>query len=251
MKPIGVQLYSLREPAAKDFVGVLRAVAKIGFKGVEPAGLYGLKPVEARKIVEDLGMVVSSNHGPWPNRDNLNEVIDVARELGTDLVVCGWGPDDFKSIDMIRKTADTANFMVDTLQAAGLTLAVHNHWWEFETVDGRLAYDRFMDLCPGLRCEIDIYWASNFGAVDAAAQVARYRARTPLLHIKDGPLVRDQAHVAVGGGKVNVPAVLHAAHPAVLRWLVVELDRCDTDMLEAVAQSYDYLIGNRLAAGNR
>lgn len=251
MKPISVQLYSLRDAAQKDFVGVVKAVGEIGFKGVEPAGLYNLKPAEFRKLVEDLGMVVSSNHGPWPNRENLNEVIDTARALGTDLVVCGWGPEQFQSIDAIRQTAETANFMVDTLKKAGLSLAVHNHWWEFCQVDGRLAYDRFMELCPGLLCEIDTYWAANFGACNSAEQVAKYKARTPLLHIKDGPLVRDKAHVAVGSGKMDVASVIRAADEKVLRWLVVELDLCDTDMLSAVRGSYQYLVKNGLGAGNR
>lgn len=33
--PIGLQLYSLREDAAKDFVSVLRKVAAMGYEGVE------------------------------------------------------------------------------------------------------------------------------------------------------------------------------------------------------------------------
>jgi len=251
MKPISVQLYSLRDQAQKDFRGVLQKVAEIGYKGVEPAGLHGMAPGEARKTIEDLGMVVSSNHGPWPNRDNLNEVIDVAGALGTNLVVCGWGPDQFQSLDAIRETAGTANYMVEKLGAAGLTLALHNHWWEFNPVDGRLAYDVFMDLCPGLRCEIDVYWAANFGACDPVEQVGKYKARTPLLHIKDGPLERDKAHLAVGSGKIDIPSVIGAADEKTLQWLVVELDQCDTDMVEAVAQSYRYLVGEGLAAGNR
>ena len=36
MLPIGVQLYSLRELAQKDFVAVLKKVADIGYKLVEP-----------------------------------------------------------------------------------------------------------------------------------------------------------------------------------------------------------------------
>lgn len=250
-KPISVQLYSLREESKTDFPGVLEFVAKAGYKGVEPAGLYGLKPVEARKMIEGLGMVVSSNHGPWPNRDNLAEVIEVAGGLGTDLVVCGWGREEFKSVDAIKKTAETANFMVEKLSAAGLKLAAHNHDHEFCMVDGRLAYDIFMEMVPGLLCEIDTYWAANFGAVDAAAQVARYKARTPLLHIKDGPLERGKAMVAVGSGKMDIPAVVHAADPNVLRWLVVELDQCDTDMRQAVAESYKYLVKQGLGVGNK
>jgi len=251
MKPISVQLYSLRQEAQEDFVGVLKQVAQMGYKGVEPAGLFGLAPQEVRRIVGDLGMVVSSNHGPWPSRENLSEVIDVAGGLGTQLVVSGFGQDDFKDVDAIRATAETVNFMVEKLSAAGLTLALHNHWWEFREIEGRLAYDVLMELSPGLQCEIDTYWAANFGAVDPAEQVAKYKARTPLLHVKDGPLVQGEPHVALGAGKMDIPAVIQAADPEVLEWLVVELDECATDMAQAVAESYAYLVENALGEGNK
>jgi len=47
--------------------------------------------------------------------------------------------------------------------------------------------------------------------------------------------------VAVGQGKMNIPAVIKAADPEVLEWLIVELDACDTDMTTAVRESYEYL----------
>ena len=57
MKPISLQLYTLREDSQKDFKTVLEQVAAIGFKGVEPAGLYGMTPREFRTHVNDLGMI--------------------------------------------------------------------------------------------------------------------------------------------------------------------------------------------------
>jgi hypothetical protein len=53
---------------------------------------------------------------------------------------------------------------------------------------------------------------------------------------------------AVGDGVVDVPAVVAAGKP-VTEWLIVELDRCATDMMEAVARSYSYLVGEGLAQG--
>ena len=46
LKPIDVELYSLREYAEKDFAGVLKRVAAIGYKAVEPAGIWNLTPAE-------------------------------------------------------------------------------------------------------------------------------------------------------------------------------------------------------------
>jgi len=32
-------------------------------------------------------------------------------------------------------------------------------------------------------------------------------------------------------------------------WMIVEMDSCATDMLEAVQKSYNYLVNNKLAVG--
>ncbi len=248
-KPVSLQLYSLRESSAKDFPAVIRAVGGIGYAGVEPAGFYGLKPRELRKLVEDQGMRISSSHGPWASPDNVPEVIDTAGELGVKLVSSGFGPEAFADRDAIAATAAKVNAMDERLRAAGLTLFLHNHWWEFDLIDGRLKYDVFAELAPKVAFEIDTYWAANFGTVDPAAVVKRHAKRAPLLHVKDGPLVKDQPMVAVGSGKMDIRKVIGAADPKVLQWLVVELDACATDMLQAVRASYDWLVGSGLATG--
>jgi sugar phosphate isomerase/epimerase len=249
MKPISLQLYTLRDRSEKDFPGVIKAVGDMGYCGVEPAGFYGLSPAELRRIVEDNGMVVSSSHGPWASPENLPEVIDTAAALGVELVSSGFGPEDFATKDAIKRTAERVNGMAATLAEAGLTLFLHNHYWEFEMLDGRLKYDLFAELAPTVSFEIDTYWAANFGANDPVAIVKKFAPRAPLLHIKDGPLTKDQPMLAVGKGKMPTRKVIEAADAAVLRWLVVELDACATDMLQAVRDSYDWLTREGLARG--
>lgn len=89
MKPIGIQLYTVREAAQEDFLGVLKQIADIGYKGVEPAGLHGHDPAEIRKVLDKLGMVCCSSHGPLVTADNLNEQADIARTLGYDTIISG------------------------------------------------------------------------------------------------------------------------------------------------------------------
>ena len=124
MKPISVQLYSLRGEAQKDFDAVLQRVADIGYKGVEPAGFYDFTPAEFRARVEDLGMVVSSSHGPWVSPDNIPEVIDTVGILGLDIAGGGYGPNDFKDMDAIKRTADTVNGILGKLKAADIDLII-------------------------------------------------------------------------------------------------------------------------------
>lgn len=251
MKPISIQLYSVRQFAENDFIGVLKRVAAIGYKGVEPAGLFNIKPAEFVKITKDLGLEISSNHGPWPTRENVNDVIDTAKVLGITTMVGGYGPDDFKTMDQLHKIAETVNFICEKLKAAGISLALHNHYWEFDMLEGRLVYDRLMELCPLIKCELDIYWAANFGACNPVEQVKKNRSRLTLMHVKDGTLIKDKAHTAVGSGKVDIAGCIAAADPKVLQWLIVELDRCDTDMWEAVEASYRFLTSKGLGKGNK
>lgn len=269
-KPISLQLYTLREAAAKDFPSVLRRVAEMGYKGVEPAGFFNFTPRDFRKFTEDLGMVVSSTHSPWVREDNISEVVDAAGELGVTFVVAGWGAQDFADGEAIRRTADRAAKIHSALATAGLTLAIHNHAWEFEKLDGRIKHEIFAELCPAVSFELDTYWAANYGENSAPEMMRRFAARSPLLHIKDGPLTRpvtalnektgdieivpgspSAAMLAVGSGKNDIRGIIAAMDPEVTQWLVVELDTSDTDMFECVEASYRFLTENGLAAGNR
>ena len=241
MKPISVQLYSLREESGRDFDGVLERLAAIGYQGVEPFNLFGKSPEGFKAQVEDLGMKVSSSHHPWANRASVNEVIDTVSALGLSRAAGGFGAQDFADLDAVKRTADTVNGLVEALSPHGLDLFLHNHWFEFAVIEGRLGYHWLAELCPEVQFEVDTYWAANFGAVDVVAEVARVKDRAPLLHIKDGPLEQGKAHVAVGDGKMDIPAIIAAADPDVLEWNIVELDACDTDMMTAVERSYRYL----------
>lgn len=250
MKPISVQLYSLREEAARGIDRVLERLAAIGYRGVEPFSLHGKTAAAFRARVEALGMAVSSSHHPWANRASVSEVVDTVAALGLGRAAGGFGADDFKDMDAVKRTADTINGLVEALAPQGIDLFLHNHWWEFARIDGKLGYHHIAERCPRVQFEVDTYWAANFGAVDAAAEIARVKERVPLLHIKDGPLVQGEAHVAVGDGRMDIPAIVNAADPSVLEWLIVELDACDTDMMTAVERSYRYLTSHDLALGN-
>lgn len=251
MKPLSIQLYTVRDAAAKDFIGVLKSIAAIGYKGVEFAGLHGHTPREIRKVLDGLGLVASSSHVGLPTKENRQEMIDTAGALGYKLLITGKGPDDFKTIDGIRKAADEFQAGAELLKGTSLRLGYHNHWWEMSKVGGRYGLDVFLELAPAVFSQTDVYWACNFGAVDVPALVRKNAKRIPCLHLKDGPLVQGQPHTAVGKGKMDMSAVIAAADPKVLKWLIVELDECATDMMGAVEDSYTYLTGEGLAEGNR
>jgi len=249
MKPISVQLYSVREEAAKDFPAVLAKIADIGYVGVEFAGLHGMAPADVRKVVDDLGLQVSSVHMGMPTKDTASQMIDECKALGVTRLVTGpGGPID--TMDGVLAAADRFAEAVALLDGTGISVGLHNHWAEFEAVDGKFPEDVILDKVPGMFAQLDVYWVT-VGGPDAAETVARLKDRTPLLHIKDGPVEPKQPMTAVGKGKLDMPKIIGAADPNVLEWVIVELDSCATDMMEAVADSYKYLGGEGLAEGNK
>ncbi|MBL8160668.1 MAG: TIM barrel protein [Anaerolineae bacterium] len=250
--PIAVQLYSLRDALAVDFDSTIRQVAEIGYAGVETAGVYGKDPAYARKLFDSLGLKVSSGHGPLPLGNDRNQVIDAVGTLGCKYWVQAWlPPDQFSSRDQIKGHCERLNEAAEVARANGFQMLYHNHWWEYTpsaALGGASPVEvmvEYLDASVGL--EIDVYWVKTGGS-DPVAMVKHYASRAPLLHIKDGPAVMDAAMTAVGEGVMDMPAVI-AAGQASTDWLIVELDRCDTDMLEAVRKSYTYLTGKGLARG--
>lgn len=240
-KPIALQLYTVREHLARDFAGTLRRVAALGYAGVETAGQYGESPAYARRLFDDLGLQVAAAHLPLPLGPDQNQVIETAQALGCARLVCAWQPPErFRSAADLRAVCAELNAASEVAQTHGLKLGYHNHWFEHDhLIDGRPAHDWMSEwLAPEIFFEVDVYWVKTAGG-DPAEVVRRLGARAPLLHIKDGPAVHDAPMTAVGAGTLDFGPILAAAGQA--EWLIVELDRCATDMLTAVEASRRFL----------
>ncbi|MCP3968206.1 MAG: sugar phosphate isomerase/epimerase [Lentisphaerae bacterium] len=171
-------------------------------------------------------MEISSSRSPECTPNNLNEVIDTAGILGIDKVACGYGPDNFETIDAIKQTADEVNAMQQKLASAGIALFQHNHEWEFNRIDGKLAYEHYLKLCPSLKIELDTYWSANYEQENPAEMLSIFKNRAILLHIKDGLFEKERTMTAVGSGKMNFNETLKEMNYYITQWLVVELDNC-------------------------
>jgi len=245
-KPISVQLYSVREEAAKDFPGTLKKIAQMGYKGVEFAGLHNHSAKEIAQLIRSLGMAASSAHVGLPTKENIHQIADEANELGYKYLISGFGPDDMKTLEQVKACAEKLAKACELTKSVGLQFGMHNHWWEFDRkFEGKTPYEIFMNTVPDLCSELDIYWSTKGGA-DTVELVKKWGNRIPLLHVKDGDLGERIVHKAAGDGKIPIASIVNAADPKALKWLVVELDDCDTDMMEAVAKSHAWLKAQKL-----
>lgn len=240
--PVALQLWTVRDGIAAGADRTLSRVKAAGFSAVELAPLPpGLSPARLAESLARHDLAVVSVHADLPTPANIGTWARLARECRCSKVIWhGWPRDPrFGSLAGVRELIAACNAAAALARDHGLVLGLHNHWWEFEPLDGerpiRLLHE---GLYPDVFWQLDVYWAQTAGA-DPAAVAAELGQQVRSVHWKDGPCAHGSPMVALGEGRVDVPGILAAlTHPTDR---VIELDECAADPLEAAGQSRVYL----------
>ena len=233
---IGLMLYTVRAECVRDLAGTLRAVAELGYEGVELFDLHGHEPGRVRGWLDEHGLSVAGRHVSLDAVESrLPGLAADAQELGSTRVIVSWvePPADGTAA---AATADRLGEASRQSSALGLELGFHNHDGELRVLDdGRSLLDRLLEL--PLFLELDLGWAWWAG-VDPVALLERTRGHVPLVHVKDFRDRGPRSFCAVGDGNVDYGAVIPHASTTGVEWLLVEQDEVDGSELEAAARSY-------------
>jgi sugar phosphate isomerase/epimerase len=254
---LSMQLYTVRDAIAKDPEGTLKRVAEIGFKWVETAFWpANISLQQAAKYIKDAGLSVSSSHIELPVGEKKKVMLDTAKAYNSKKMIWHGWPEDkrYSSLEGTKQLASIYNESYKFAKDNGLEFGLHNHWWEYRNkVGGKFVYEVLLEeVNPDVFFEVDTYWVKVAGQ-DPAAIVAKLGKRAKLLHIKDGParwndqLPKDivEPMTPVGKGTQNFPAIIKAANGNT-EWMVVEMDKVKGDVFEALKESYDYLVKNKM-----
>ena len=123
-----------------------------------------------------------------------------------------------------------------------MTFGYHNHYAEFEKLDGKFILDILFERVPEMTPEIDTVWV-NYAGYDPAEYIRRYNGRLKIVHLKDYLKTDDKFEFKyVGGGCVNVPAVVKSATECGAEYFIVEQDESnDISPMESARKSIEYL----------
>src|SRR6186713_3000687 len=81
--PLGIQLWTVKDEAAKDLEGTLRKVYAAGFREIEFAGFYGKTAGEIGALVKSIGFTPVSMHAGANDIDkNGAQILADAKTLG-------------------------------------------------------------------------------------------------------------------------------------------------------------------------
>ena len=239
---IGVQMYTLRDPAEKDFVGTLERVSQMGFAGVEFAGYFDLKAKDLKAVLERLNLAPAGSHRSYDQLlGELEEHTDYALELGLTHLICPYArfDTDAEWLDLAARLETVAQ----TLKKSGITLSYHNHDHELtQKIGGQTVLDAILEAAPNMSAELDVAWL-EVGGYSAAEYLNKYAARAHLVHLKDYGRDGDKVNtLELGRGLVALPSALEAGKGA--QWWLIEQDYCAGDPFDSLQISLEWLKAN-------
>jgi len=200
---IGIQLYSVRSDMAKNPLGTLTALAKMGYEHVEHANyidrkFYGYTPSEFKKILGDLGLAMPSGHTVMSMKhwDTIKKdftaawkyTVEDAANLGQTYVISPSMDETLtKNYDGLLFQLELFNKSGELCKANGMKFGYHNHNVEFvEKLNGTLMYDLILQHTnPDLVIQqLDL--GNMYGVGGRAKEwIDKYPGRFASLHVKD------------------------------------------------------------------
>jgi sugar phosphate isomerase/epimerase len=215
--PIGIEMYSVREELNKDPQGTVRAIAAMGYQGLEFYAPYfqwtHSQAKDMRKLLDDLGIRCFSTHNDanYMTTDKIQNAIDLNSYLGSKFVVMASSQPK-PGVDGWKAIAEQLNLAAEKLEPAGLKAGYHNHQTEFLPVDGVRPMEILAkNTKPAVMLQLDVGTCLEAGS-DPVAWIRANPGRIRSLHCKDwSPEPNKGYSVLFGEGVANWKEIFTAA----------------------------------------
>ena len=240
-KPVGLQLYTVRELFSKDPMGTLEKVAKIGYREVEygGGGYDKMDHAALRKTMDRLGLKSPSLHiGYEALSGDFAGSVNMAKTLGADTVILPYMTAEQRNAESWKVAVANFNRWAEQLKKAGLDFAYHNHDFEFTTKPGGVSlYDMLLaDADPALvKLELDLFWVIAAGE-DPKAIIKRNPGRIYAYHVKDR--TADGKMTSVGKGVIDFADIFTLNGTAGVKHFYVENDQSPAPYLPDIQTSF-------------
>jgi sugar phosphate isomerase/epimerase len=196
--PVGLELYSVRNELKKDPEGTVRAVAQMGYQGVEFYAPYfewsEIQTKQMRKLLDDLGIRCFSTHNDsaYLSAEKIGRARDMNLILGSKYVVMA-SSDPKPGLDGWKAVADALNLAADQLEPSGLEAGYHNHKREFVLVENHRPIEILAkNTKPSIMLQLDVGTCLEAGS-DPVAWIRAIRAEFALSTSRSGRLNRRKA----------------------------------------------------------
>ena len=218
--PTGLELYSVRNELKKDPVGTVRAVAQMGYQGVEFYAPYfewsENEAKQMRKLLDELGIRCFSTHNDSSNLspEKIGRARDLNLILGSKYMVMA-SSNPKPGLDGWKAIAETLNSAAEQLEASGLKAGYHNHQVEFTPIENQRPIEILAkNTKPSVMLQLDVGTCLEAGS-DPVAWIRANPGRIRSLHLKDwSPDPEKSYKVLFGEGAAQWKNIFEAAESA-------------------------------------
>jgi sugar phosphate isomerase/epimerase len=241
--PVGLELYSVRDELAKDLMGTVRAVAKMGYEVVEFYSPYFQWTPdyarEVRKLLDELKIRCLSTHNDRRalEGEGLKKAIELNQILGSGTIVMA-SPGRVASQDDWKRVAETLTRAAETLEPLKMRAGYHNHQLEFTEREGIRPMPFLATNTPkSVTLQLDVGTCME-AKVDPVAWVKANPGRIRSLHLKDWGAGADRGYrVLFGEGDTPWKPLLEAAESqGGAEYYLIEQEGSRLPSLETAAQ---------------
>lgn len=230
-----IQLFTLRDlETGTDPTELLARVGDTAFDGVEfyDAHFDALTDDgtarRTAEVLEENGLeTVAAHVGIERVESDLEAVVGICETIGcSTLVIPTYDRETFETVAGIEAAADRIAEAAGVLEGHGIDLRYHNHTFEFDEVEGRVAFERFVEAAGGrFGFEPDVGLAAHAGYAPLKL-LALVAEAAPVVHLTDTVPGDDETlHADVGEGVVDLDTCVDAAVDAGTDWFVCENGR--------------------------
>jgi len=202
--PVGLELYSVREELAKDLIGTVRAVARMGYEVVEfYSPYYAWTPEyakEVRKLLDELKIKCLSTHNGANafTPEGIQKAIDLNQILGSKTIVMA-SAGRVTGLDGWKGVADKLSMAAEKLKPLGMRAGFHNHKSEFVPLEGKRPMEVLAAGTPkDVTLQLDVGTCVEAG-VDPVAWINGNPGRIRSLHLKEWGAGADKGYRALLG----------------------------------------------------
>jgi len=259
---MGLQLYTVREPMAREPLPTLKRIAGLGYGNLETFGFdaerigyYGMSAAEFKRTLDGLRLRTTSGHydlfkyleTPLPElRDYVSRCIEGAVALRQKYITWPWLAPEQRTLRHYELLADRLNVVGEQVKSAGLKTAYHNHDFDFFVQDGKQGYDIVMQRTdPALvKLQLDLYWVAHSSPRTPHELFSMQPGRFVMWHVKDlDKKTRD--YTELGNGTIDYTKIMPEAGLAGLEEYFVEQgDNFAVDAMHSIAVSAAYVKSN-------
>jgi sugar phosphate isomerase/epimerase len=245
---IAVQMFSFREHIADRpaLVATLRRLRAMGYRSLQlSAALPAMPEGELLRLLDDEGFLppITAHAAAEEILTRRAALIARLQRLGVTHVAYPAPHLPLTSEAAVHQVAAALRPAAQELQAAGITLAYHNHAMEFARFGCRCALDILLTEVPELEAELDTFWCQDGGG-GVHDWIEALHGRMRVIHLKDygfPPLAERRHMLPVGSGRLDWARLLPAAMAAGVECFVVEHDGDCADPFVSFAASLSHL----------